>query len=148
MALNRDELISCLNELIQTCRDGEEGFRTASEGIQDPALKDLFLRSSQQRTQFVSELQAEVRQLGGDPAETGTVGGSVHRGWINIKSVVTGKSDAAIIAECERGEDVAMATYQRVLKQNFPPHVLPVVKHQFTQVKESHDRIRDLEKAA
>ena len=39
-------------------------------------------------------------------------------------------------------------TYQRVLKQNLPPNVLPVVKHQFTEIKRSHDRIRDLEQAA
>jgi uncharacterized protein (TIGR02284 family) len=62
--------------------------------------------------------------------------------------VVTGKSDDAIIAECERGEDVAISVYQQVLKQNLPPNVLPVVKHQFTQIKETHDRIRDLEQAA
>jgi uncharacterized protein (TIGR02284 family) len=146
MAVNRDELISCLNDLIQTCRDGEEGFRTAAEGIQNEALKTLFNEYSTQRAQFASELKLEVRQLGGDPERKGSTTGSFHRGWINIKSVFTSKNDSAIISECERGEDAAIANYQQVLKQNLPTHVMPVVKYQFTQIKQSHDRIRDLAK--
>jgi uncharacterized protein (TIGR02284 family) len=148
MAVNREELIECLNDLIQTCRDGENGFQTAADHIKDTNLKELFGRYSIQRAQFASELQSEVRQLGGSPATSGSVSAAFHRGWMNIKSIVTGGSDTAIVAECERGEDAAVENYQRVLKQNLPPNVLPVVKHQFTEIKRSHDRIRVLDKAA
>jgi uncharacterized protein (TIGR02284 family) len=148
MALNREELIMCLNDLIETCRDGEQGFCAASVSANDPELKLYFNRCCDQRAQFVSELQAEVRQLGGDPTQTGTVSGAFHRGWMNIKAVATGGNDKMVIAECERGEDAALENYERVLKQNLPPNVLPVVKHQYTQIKYTHDRIRDIEKAA
>jgi len=67
---------------------------------------------------------------------------------MNIKSVITAGNDAAIISECERGEDAAKAAYQDVLKKNLPPNVMPVVKHQFTEIKQVHDRVRDLEKAS
>ena len=148
MALNREELIESLNGLIQTCRDAENGFQTAADHIKDSDLKMLFRQWSIQRAQFASELEGEVRQLGGTPAKTGSVSAAFHRGWMNIKSIVTGGRDEAIIAECERGEDTALENYQRVLKNNLPPNVLPVVKHQFTELKRSHDRIRDLEEAA
>jgi len=147
MALNRDELISSLNDLIETCRDGENGFRTASEHVKDPELKLFFRNCSEQRAQFVSELQTEVRNLNGDPANSGSASAMLHRGWMNIKSVVTMGSDDAILSECERGEDVAKGVYQEILKQNFPPNVLPVVKHQYTEIKQVHDRVRDLEKS-
>jgi uncharacterized protein (TIGR02284 family) len=65
---------------------------------------------------------------------------------MNIKSILTG--DDAILAECVRGEEAAIENYQRVLKNNLPPNVLPVAKHQFTEIKRSIDRIRDLEEAA
>ena len=148
MALNREELIESLNDLIETCRDAENGFQTAAAHAMDPALKKLFSECSIQRAQFASELESEVRQLRGTPAKRGSVSGAVHRGWMNIKSSVTGGSDDAILAECERGEDAAVENYQRVMKNNLPPNVLPVVKHQFTEIKRSHDRIRDLETAA
>jgi uncharacterized protein (TIGR02284 family) len=147
MAVNREELISSLNDLIETCRDGENGFRTAAEHVKDQDLKLFFSNCSDQRAQFVSELQAEVRSLGGDPASKGSTSAMLHRGWMNIKSAVTLGSDDAIISECERGEDVAKAVYKGILKQNFPPNVLPVAKHQYTEIKQVHDRIRDLEKS-
>jgi len=148
MAVNREELIECLNDLIQTCRDGESGFQTAADHVTDRSLKELFSECSVQRAQFASELESEVRQLGGSPAKSGSVSAAFHRGWMNIKSIVTGGSDDAIVAECERGEDAALENFQRILKQNLPPNVLPVAKHQFTEIKRSHDRIRALDKAA
>ncbi len=148
MAVNREELIECLNDLIQTCRDGESGFQTAADHVKGRSLKELFSDCSVQRAQFASELESEVRQLGGSPAKSGSVSAAFHRGWMNIKAIVTGGSDDAIVAECERGEDTALENYQRVLKQNLPPNVLPVAKHQFTEIKRSHDRIRALDKAA
>ena len=30
--MNNDKAISTLNNLIETCKDGEQGFRTAAEG--------------------------------------------------------------------------------------------------------------------
>jgi len=147
MAVNREELVECLNDLIQTCRDGENGFQTAADHVKDSGLKTFFNQCSVQRAQFASELGAEVRQLGGTPSKTGSVSAAFHRGWMNIKAM-TGGSDDAIVAECERGEDAAIENYQRVLKQNLPPNVLPVAKHQFTEIKRSHDRLRDMKKKA
>jgi len=74
------------------------------------------------------------------------VSAAFHRGWMNIKSIMTG--DDAILAECIRGDEAAIENYQRVLKNNLPPNVLPVAKHQFTEIKRSLDRIRDSEEAA
>jgi uncharacterized protein (TIGR02284 family) len=147
MAVSREELITCLNDLIETCRDGEKGFRTAAEHTGDEGLRTYFNRLSDQRAQFASELQSEVRHLGGDPTQGGSVSGAFHRGWMNIKSVLT-HGDDAIVSECEWGEDAALRNYERVLKQNLQPNVLPVVKHQYTQIKQAHNRLRDMEKAA
>ncbi len=146
MATN-DDTISTLNNLIETCKDGENGFRTAAEGVKKSELTTLFNTYAQQRARFASELQAEVRRIGGDPEQTGSVAASLHRGWINIKSVVTGEDEAAIIAECERGEDSAVANYQEALKANLPADAQSVVQRQYTDVKAAHDKIRDMKQA-
>ncbi|PYS41357.1 MAG: hypothetical protein DMG14_07765 [Acidobacteria bacterium] len=59
MAVNRKELLDCLND-IETYRDTEKGFQTAAEHINDPVLKKLFNEYSVQRAQFASELESEV----------------------------------------------------------------------------------------
>ncbi len=146
MASN-DNVISTLNNLIETLKDGENGFRTAADGVTSAQVKTLFHTYSQQRAQFAAELQSEVRRLGGDPEKTGSVAATLHRGWINIKSTVTGSNENAVLAECERGEDSAVSNYQDALKENLPADVKAIVEKQYTQVKEAHDRVRNLERA-
>ena len=147
MASN-DEAISTLNNLIETCKDGQNGFQTAADGVKNTELKTLFSTYAQQRAKFAGDLQSEVRRLGGDPEKSGSVAATLHRGWINIKSTVTGEDESAVLAECERGEDSAVSNYQDALAANLPANVRDVVQRQFTQIKEAHDRIRSLEQAS
>ena len=143
-----DNVISVLNNLIETCKDGQNGFQTAAEGIKRSDIKSLFYQYSQQRAQFAGELQNEVGRLGGDPAQTGSVAATLHRGWINIKSAVTGEDENAVLAECERGEDSAVSNYKDALADaNLPADVRAIVERQYAQVQEAHDRIRNLERA-
>jgi uncharacterized protein (TIGR02284 family) len=143
-----DDVISTLNNLIETCRDGQNGFQTAAEGVQNSNLKSTFYEFGQQRAKFVGELQTLVRELGGDPEDSGSVAASLHRGWINIKSTITGQDDAAILNEAERGEDIAKNAYKEALELSLPSNVLSVVQQQYTDVQAAHDKVRDLRNAA
>ena len=141
---SNDDVISTLNGLIETCKDGQNGFKEAAEGVERSDLKSLFYEFSQQRSQFAGELQSLVQSLGGDPENTGSVAAAVHRGWINIKSVVTGKDDGAILSECERGEDSAKNTYKDAIEEPLPANVMEVVQTQYKAVQSAHDRIKAL----
>jgi len=144
VAITNDDVISTLNNLIETCRDGQNGFQSAAEGVTDPQLKSLFGQYAQQRAQFVGELQGEVRRLGGDPENSGSVAAALHRGWINIKSAVTGKDEHNILEECERGEDSAVRNYEDALKEVLPSQVMSLVQRQFESIREAHNRVRAL----
>ena len=145
--MDNTKVISTLNSLIETLKDGEEGFRTAAEGLTDPQAKAVFQQYSRERAQMAQELQAEVRTLGGDPEQAGSMSGSVHRGWINIKSAVTGKDDASIISEAERGEDVAKRAYEEALTASLPASAAALVSRQAVQVRAAHDKVRSLERS-
>ncbi len=142
--VDNDNVISTLNNLIETCKDGQEGFKSASEGVKHGELKTLFSTYSQQRSQFAGDLQNEVLRLGGDPEKTGSAAASLHRGWLDIKSAVTGQDDTSILAECERGEDSAVSNYKDALAENLPADIRSTVERQYQQVQEAHDRIRNL----
>src|SRR4051794_34295120 len=77
---SNDDVISTLNGLIETCKDGQNGFQQAAEGVERSDLKSLFYEFSQQRAQFAGELQSLVQGLGGDPENSGSVAGAIHRG--------------------------------------------------------------------
>lgn len=145
---SNDDVISTLNGLIETCKDGQNGFKEAADGVKRSDLKSLFYEFSQQRSQFAGELQSHVRSLGGDPEDSGSTLAALHRGWINIKSVVTGKDDEAILNECERGEDSAKNNYRSALESGLPSNVLDVVQQQYESILSAHDRVKALRDAA
>jgi uncharacterized protein (TIGR02284 family) len=146
--MTNDDVISTLNGLIETCKDGQDGFKVAAEGVERSDLKSTFYDLGQQRAQFAGELQSLVREMGGDPETTGSISASLHRGWINIKSAVTGKDEAAILNEAERGEDAAKKAYNDALAQDLPANVNTVVQTQTQAVIAGHDRIKNLRDTA
>ena len=140
------EVISTLNNLIETCRDGQEGFRAAAEGVKDAELRGLFQDYARQRAHFAGELQDEVRRLGGEPEQTGSLVASLHRGWMGLRAALEGGDDRAVVSECERGEDVALESYRAALGTDMPANVRAMVERQFAEVKEAHNLIGNLEK--
>lgn len=136
--------ISTLNNLIETLNDGQEGFRSAAEDIQSADLKSLFTKYSLQRAQFAGELKELVLTMGDTPPDSGSVAGAMHRGWIDLKAALMSKDEHAILAECERGEDVAVAAYRKALEEDMPSHVRSVVQRQATDVNAAHDKVRNL----
>jgi uncharacterized protein (TIGR02284 family) len=141
--MGNDKAISCLNNLIETNRDGQNGFKEAAENVKNSELKSFFNQASLDRARFVGELQQEVRRLGGDPENTGSTSAALHRVWIDLKGTFTGKNDESILSECERGEDSAVDAYKDALKdQNLPTDIRALVEKQFSSVKQSHDQVK------
>jgi uncharacterized protein (TIGR02284 family) len=109
----------------------------------------VFEEAARRCAEGAAELKAKVRSLGGDPETSGSVAGSLHRGWVNVKSAITGKDEAAVLAECERGEDVAKRSYEGALKKkDLPADVRTMVERQYQGVKQNHDRVRALRNLA
>ncbi len=143
-----DDTISTLNGLISICKDGEEGFREAADGIERTDLKSLFQEYSGQRAVFAGELQTLVQTLGGVPETSGNVSAMVHRAWLGIKAAVTGGDETAILSECEMGEDYAKKAYIDAQATELPDYVRETVQNQYSSVLSAHDRIKALRDSA
>jgi uncharacterized protein (TIGR02284 family) len=136
--------ISVLNGLIETCKDGEQGFRTSAEKVKDASLKSLFSKYASQRAGYVQELTAAVTQLGGDPAKSGHIAGAIHRGWLNLKDAFARDEDKAIVFAAESGEDAAMKAYQEALGSTLPANVGTLIQTQYAGIQEAHSTVRNL----
>ncbi len=149
MTTTTKPLVQTLNSLIQTTKDGEKGYTNAAENTTNPELKSLFTEYAAARSQFAIELQNLVKIYGGEPETESGVAAAVHRGWIDFKSVLTGKGDHAVLAECERGEDSAVASYRDALSESeLPAEVLRLIQEHYTQIQSAHDRVKALRDAA
>jgi uncharacterized protein (TIGR02284 family) len=144
------EIISTINGLIETLKDGQEGFRQASEAVKDSRLKAIFSEFSLQRARFAGELQNEAITLGEhDPENTSSTAGAMHRAWINLKAAITSADDHAILAECERGEDSAVNEYKKAMEEEeISSPIRETIARQYADVKRAHDRIRELRDTA
>lgn len=142
--MTNDEVISVLNDLIETCKDGEEGFRTCAADVGDTRLKTFFANRAQTCAAAAIELQNLVRAHGGDPERNSSLGSAVHRRWIDIKSLLAGRDDKAVLEECERGEGIAVSRYSQALTRNLPASVRALVERQYQGVLQNHDQVRSL----
>lgn len=142
------------NDLIQTLKDGQEGFTTAADRLRDSDRADLGARFAQfaaQRELFAAELQTMAATYGDQPEKSGSVAGALHRGWMAMKDKLAGSgSSEGVLDAAEQGEDHAVSEYKKALAADISPTLRAVLERQFTEVKTAHQVVRsarDAEKA-
>ena len=147
-----DKASRAINDLVETCKDGMKGYETAAESVENPQIKAELSRFSQQRAQFANELQTQAYQMGISSQPQNTlegaaldVAGAVHRGWINLKSAVTGHDSKAVLNECENGDAAALKTYEQALMvENLPGNIKDVIEKQHSEILEAKNKITAL----
>lgn len=149
MTTNDDATLLMLNELLMANKDAEEGYQTAADAVAVPELVELFEGYALQRGKFVVELHDRIRTMRGTPAKTGTPMGALHQGWMGLKAAVASNETHALLAECERGDDMALKVYGTALKdQNLDGQSREIIQRQYEQVQAAHDRVRQLRDSA
>lgn len=142
--IDNDEVIDTLNDLLESARDGEYGFHASAEHADAGELKGIFQRHSRECAAAGAELEREIRARGGEPVSGGTVAGALHRGWVSVKTALSTQDDKAVLEECERGEDAAVARYRKALKANLPQDLRALVQRQADGAQRNHDEVKAL----
>ena len=136
-----DDVPAFLNHLIEVCMDGENGYRAAATDVENSELQGIFHHYEEQRAKFAKDLRGEVVRLGGEPVTGGTVLGALHRGWMDVKSAVTGSNPSAVIAACETGEDSAAASFEQAVDTTIPGETREIVERQAKQIRAAHSHM-------
>lgn len=148
MANDTSDIRSTLNDLIETLKDGEEGFRTSAEKVKDSSVRSQFQHYASERARCASELQNEVSRIGGEAATSGSASAALHRGWIGLKAALTGNDDHAILAEAERGEDSAVKNFREALAKDLPSDIRDVIERQYRMIQQAHNNVRAMRDAS
>jgi uncharacterized protein (TIGR02284 family) len=139
---NQDDVRDVIQDLIETSRDGQNGYRDAAEHVTDSEIRSFFLEQSLERARFAGELEDLLREFGeSNPDRSGSVAGALHRKWIDTKAALGG-GDHTILESVEQGEDSAKNAYQKALNAALPANILEVVRRQAESVRAAHDHVK------
>jgi uncharacterized protein (TIGR02284 family) len=137
------EIINKLNHLIAIAEDGRLGYENAADDVKDENMKNLFLRFSNQRAGYISDLRSQITSLGGDPEDKGGPLGAIHRVWIDLKSTFRSGDKNAIINACITGEQAAISAYEGALKEDYIiGQARTVIGEQLKGIQQALDTIR------
>jgi uncharacterized protein (TIGR02284 family) len=143
--MSTEKTVSTLNSLIQVTLDSMKGYQDAAKDAESTQFATMFAEFARDRSAAATELQAEVRRLGGDPESDSSCLAAAHRTFMDLKQAITGKDDKAIIQEVERGEDHIKAKYEDALGHaDLDPASRQVVERAFHSVREGHDKMSQL----
>lgn len=129
-----------LNSLIETCKDGESGFRHAAELVSDAGFKALFTDLARRRSQVAAELLPHAQRFGGSEAADGTTAASLHRKWMDLRDW-SGHDDRAILAEARRGNSMTVAAFKDALAGVLPASVRDMVERQHAEILSDDERL-------
>ena len=140
---DQKHILNALEDLIEICRDGQNGFRDGSEHVKNPQLKHLLNEVSLERAKFAGDLESEAVRYGkADVDRTGTTLGALHRGWTDLKANLGGGDDA-ILSSMETGDSFAKDHYDKYINDNkLPDEVLGIIRNQAQAIVGTLDRIR------
>jgi uncharacterized protein (TIGR02284 family) len=137
-----------VKDVVQGLHDGQKGFADLAEHIKDPQVKAYFLKESQTRAQYASELESAA---GLERDDSGTAGGAMHRAWGDLKGKMGG-GDHTLLETAEQGEDSAKKAYEEALqKPEVSGNIRQILEKQQMHIRQSHDQVksyRDSKKAA
>jgi uncharacterized protein (TIGR02284 family) len=75
----------------------------------------------------------------------------MHRRWVDVKAMFTGKDEEAVLNEAERGEDHALKSYREALEKinkNNLVSIRDIVERQYHGVQRNHDQVKALRNQA
>jgi uncharacterized protein (TIGR02284 family) len=138
------DVISMLNRLIVTSKNGESALRSAAEEAHHADLQRALTEFSQFFGHAAHSLQVAVRELGGQPKALGTFDNTLHRTWMHLKATALGRDEAVILDAVERDEALGEDMFAEAVAWDTPLDVHSLLMRLHDGVRRHHRQIRDM----
>lgn len=146
MATYSEKVGNKLNDLLEKTYDAEKGFKKAAENSNHSGLKNYFNQKAQERYDFGHELKTELTSVGQEIGKGGSIAGSAHRAWMDVKSFLSSDNEESMLEEAIRGEKSALEEYNDVLSETtLPPTTQTVLTQQKNKILQGLSSIKRLE---
>jgi len=147
--MKTEQTVSVLNDLLQITNDRIEGFEKVEGKIWEmyPDIKDEYDRMISQSKIMKNELMNLIIEKNGDPKDSASLAGAVHRTWIDIKNSFTlGNIEESTLENVVFGERAAIEAYQTALDSgDLCEKSEKIVSEQLQNLKESCHQFKKIE---
>ena len=110
-------------------------------------IRDRYDHGVTQSNRFRTELSSLIREKGGDPNDTTTVEGGLHRAWIDLKNSLSFNKGEATLENVLFGESAAIKALENALDSgDLCPESSKVVQDQLNELRDSYRKYESLEK--
>lgn len=143
--MSDDEKVA--KDLVETLKDGERGFASAADKLQDsdrPEWAATLRRFSEQRAGFCQEIVDLGHAYGEDVDASGSAAAALHRGWISLKDALTGDDAGSVLGAAVTGENHAVSEYESALEADLSPGFRDVVTRQHAAIVAARDEVAAL----
>ncbi|MEN1942041.1 PA2169 family four-helix-bundle protein [Luteimonas sp. MJ174] len=140
---NEKNIQHSLNDLIEIARDGSEFYTEAAGKVDNSELSTLFTQMAGHKREIVTGLTAEVASAGGNPADHGTMVGSMRQVYAKARAAM-GDTDYAYVAELEELEDRLLHAFKDTVNDADTPVAAKAAAQKYMpRVVECHDIMRN-----
>lgn len=140
------EMVDGLQKLLEMNYDAEKEYRSAREQAENPLLKEFFKKQAVRKNHFATEIDRYIHSLNADPREKGSKMGTLHRTWINLKSMFDKDSDQVLLKEAHRGEKDSIEEYESTLKKTrFSTSIEDMLRTHISEMRGTLSEIKDME---
>lgn len=148
--MEKAETTNVLNDLLQITNDRIRGFEKVEGKVWEnySELKSEYEKMISQSKMMKVEIINLITERGGDPNDSTTVAGNLHRTWIDIKnSLPTSNKDMETLENVVFGEKNAIEAYEEALKSgNLDNDSHKVISDQLNSLKISYEQFSEIEK--
>ena len=143
--MDNDTQAGTLETLTTTLIDSINGYEDAAQNSENPRFQQIFRERASERREVLNDLRSEVRRLGGDPPDDGSLAGKTHQRWLDLKAAITGCDDERIINSVEAGEDYLKEKFETALESgDLSGESRQVVERVYQSVRRGHDQMSQL----
>ena len=142
----KNDEVGVLDTLTTTLIDSVNGYSDAAANLEGGGrFQQLFREMADERSQVAEDLRAEIRRLGGNPPDDGSLMGKTHQRFLDLKAAITGRDDKAIINEVERGEDYLKEKFETALQSDaLSGETRSALDRAFQSVRKGHDKVSQI----
>ncbi|PWN71944.1 DUF2383 domain-containing protein [Chryseobacterium phosphatilyticum] len=146
--MNNEKTVSVLNDLLNITNDRIEGFSKVEEKVWNTrtSLKSDYDQMVSQSQAMKTDLIRLINERGGNPDNTTSTAGALHRAWIDVKNSFSGDNAESTLENVVFGEKAAIKVYEDALDSgNLCSESTQVVSEQLHQLKSSYRKFENLE---